>query len=351
MTATQRERREWDVAERSGFIVPCPLVSRGRPLFASTAPPPVGSANTARVELPWSAHVDGAGAAPWLAVHAGVGPSRLLVSWASAEPTASGAEQAVPSAYRIESSADTSNGCDGVWRLEQAVTQNAARARAHVIEFDGQSWVRLTIKSASREPSQVALRQLDLHDASDATDDCWLLLGDELASSASARVARAATWLELLHEAYPGYYPAVIDETRAGESPSLTLERLERLLETHSDVRHVALSYGAALTTEGDKESGPSLESLTRAVLSSGRVPVFARTPASSNVPRERVEAFNRAIDEVEARHQLVPGPDLFAWFEAHPDQLGSDGRPTPEGQKAIERLWAEALDVLYVPQ
>jgi hypothetical protein len=43
--------------------------------------------------------------------------------------------------------------------------------------------------------------------------------------------------------------------------------------------------------------------------------------------------------------------PDLHAWFEAHPEQLGGDGRPTPEGQNAIERLWAEALDGLYVPQ
>jgi hypothetical protein len=86
-------------------------------------------------------------------------------------------------------------------------------------------------------------------------------------------------------------------------------------------------------------------------VLSTGRVPVFARTPLSKDAPRERVDVFNRAIEEVEARHQLVAGPDLHAWFAAHPEQLGDDGQPTPEGRTAIERLWAEALDGFYVPQ
>jgi acyl-CoA thioesterase-1 len=346
VNAASNERTAWDVAERDGLIVPCPLVSRGRPVFASTG----AAAGRAGRVFAWSADIDGAGEPPWIAVHAGVGHSRLLVSWASAEGSGSGADSALPSAYRIESSADPTNGRDGAWRLERSVSHNRARARAHVIEFDGQSWVRLTFDAAHGAPS-ISLRQLDLHDASDGTDDCWLLLGNELGSSTRAQHDDRPGWAELLHEAYPGYYPAVIDETRPGESPSTTLSRLEALLETHPDVRHVALAFGNECLAEGDKESGPSLEALTRALLSTGRLPVFARTPFSKNVPRERVEVFNRAIEEVEARHQLVAGPDLCAWFAAHPEQLGDDRRPTPEGRRAIERLWADALDVFYVPQ
>jgi acyl-CoA thioesterase I len=345
VSAASKDPTGWSVVERGGFIVPCPLVSRTRPIFTST-----GNASAARPSVAWSAEIEGAGEPPWVAVHAGVGPSRLLVSWASAAASDSGEVSSLPTAYRIESAADSTNGRDGAWRLEQTVTGNATSARAHVIEFDGQSWVRLTVDAAGEHP-RVTLEQLDLHDASDGTDDCWLLLGDELASSRQARLAGTRSWAELVHAEYPGYHPAVIDETRVGEGPSATLKRIAPLLEVHPDVRHVALAFGAASTAEGDKAAASALESLTRALLAAGRVPVFARTPASSAVPRERVEAFNRAIDELEARHQLVPGPDLYAWFAAHPEQLGGDGRPMSEGQNAIERLWAEALDGLYVPQ
>ena len=68
------------------------------------------------------------------------------------------------------------------------------------------------------------------------------------------------------------------------------------------------------------------------------RVPVIGRLPVSL------------VTRELQAQLPLVEGPDLDAWFEAHPEQL-EDGLPTALGVAHIHRLLADAMDVLYVPQ
>jgi hypothetical protein len=338
-------RPPFEAAERGELIVPCPLISRGRPTFSS---------NTSSVPAP--------GEALWLAVHAGVGPSRLLVSWAVlvGANTRDGSAP-VPAAYSIESSATSTDGRDGEWRRELEVTQNAANARAHVIEFDGQSWVRLTLETPAPDAGAAALPdRFDLHDASDGTDDCWLVLGDALFTGALALAPTAAaatatatqpSWPELIHGRYPGYFPALIDETRLDESPAHTLDRLPDLLATHAAARRVAIAYGAGSSGEDSMEVGTALEAMVAAVLQSGRLPILARQPATRGRTRDAVDAFNRRIAALERRNQLVPGPDLAAWFDAHPDQLDDDGQPNLEGRRAVARLWADAVDVWYVPQ
>jgi hypothetical protein len=94
-----------------------------------------------------------------------------------------------------------------------------------------------------------------------------------------------------------------------------------------------------------------ALEAMVSAVLHSGRLPVLARQPVFRGRARDAMDAFNRRIAALEHRHGLVPGPDLAAWFDAHPDQLDDDGQPNIEGRRAIARLWADAVDVWYVPQ
>jgi acyl-CoA thioesterase I len=44
----------------------------------------------------------------------------------------------------------------------------------------------------------------------------------------------------------------------------------------------------------------------------------------------------------------LIPGPDLYAWFLAHPEQLRDGLHPTDAGIVAINRLWASAMERLY---
>jgi hypothetical protein len=344
-------RLPFDVIERGELIVPCPLVSRGRPTYSSDDA--LDMAVSARGAPSNGLSIAASDGAPWIAVQAGIGPARLLVSWGVANGGSRLAVERVPSAYIVETSSSSTNGRDGEWRRELSVEANTARVRADVVEYDGQTWVRLTLSS---EPTGSALRiePLDLHDASDGTDDCWLALGDArlgaLELSPPQTDGQELRWAELIHARYPGYFPALVDESRLDESPARTLERLGQLLATHSPVRRVAFSYSAASIENVDADAA-ALDAMVCAVLHSGRLPVLARQPALRGRARDVVDAFNRCITTLERRHGLVPGPDLAAWFDAHPDQLDGDGRPSIEGRRAIARLWADAVDVWYVPQ
>lgn len=344
-------RLPFDVIERGELIVPCPLVSRGRPTYSSDDA--LEMAGSARSSPSNGLSIVEAEGASWIAVQAGIGPAKLLVNWAVARGGSPLAVERVPSAYIIETSSSSTNGRDGEWRRELSIEANTARARADVVEYDGQSWLRLTLSS---EPAGSALRiePLDLHDASDGTDDCWLALGDArlgaLALGPSQADGEALCWAELIHARYPGYFPALVDESRVDESPARTLERLGQWLATHSPVRRVAIAYGAGSIESLDADAA-ALDAMVSAVLHSGRLPVLARQPALRGRARDAVEAFNRCIASLELRHGLARGPDLAAWFDAHPDQLDSEGQPSIEGRRAIARLWADAVDVWYVPQ
>ena len=76
-----------------------------------------------------------------------------------------------------------------------------------------------------------------------------------------------------------------------------------------------------------------------------GRAP--ARALESWSAPS--IDPFNQIIDELQAQYGLPCGPDLFTWFSEHPDELSDDGvHPNRTGYESINRLWAEAVALLY---
>lgn len=311
------------------FIVPNPLVSGGKPLLASTS-----------------------GAAPaWVAVQVGVGPSHVLVSWTVPGADYTDVEHA-PEAYRIESSADSTDGSDGTWRLEVGVTGNPVRARAHRFEFDGQSWVRLVLTAAEHPARAVSSIAVDVHDASDGSDDTWLFLGDTQLVAAGAHSERS--FAENVHAEYPGYFPALIDGHVRGESVTRGLARLGSVLALNPDFRHFALAYGATDARGGQLDVAQlrtCLQAMIDQLLAAGRVPLLARVPLSAAADRETIAEYHRVISELTQANALLAGPDLHAWFEAHPEQLTDDGSPDSAGRAAVHRLWADAMDRLYAPQ
>jgi hypothetical protein len=308
-----RDSAEGDVAgrgaERGWLIVPCPRLSRARPVF---------SADGARV-----------------AREVGVGPARVLVSWARGSEVS--AASGLPRAYRIETAASSRDGSDGQWRHELSVSDNAAPARAHEIEFDGQSWVRMTIDELSGDElsggAPCRVERFDVHDASDGTDDSWLVLGDGLAESVFALDGdETATFAGLVHERYPGYFPVVIDEGRSGEAVAQTLARLPALLALHAHARHALLLYGDSSAADAQ---GCAL--LVRTLIDAGRVPVIVQLPDAA------------LAAELEARYELVPGPDLRSLLAPAPaGPIVSALAASPRAQ--IHRLLADAMDALYVP-
>ena len=267
--------------------MPCPRVGAGRARFGPLA----------REEEGLPAVSD---EAPWLALEPGVGPSRLLVSWAVAD----GLD--VPRAYRIDTSGDSRDGRDGSWRCELEIADNGSPERTHVVEFDGQAWLRLTLL----EGTPPELERFDLHDASDGSDDVWLAVGDD-AGLLRPPGAGVPGFAELVNERYPGYFPALI-HTRAAPASA---RELPALLELHAHARHVLLV-------------GDSDDARVRAVLETGRVPLLLM----QHPEREALEQ----------RHGLLPGPDLGQY---------RTGLPASDARASLQRLCADAFDVFYVPQ
>jgi acyl-CoA thioesterase-1 len=294
-----------------------------------------------------------------------VGPvsGDLLLEWNSSSTSdyfsAPGAPSyGLPASYTIATSADSTDGHDGTWREVVSVTGNTARTREHRFPFAGARWVRMTVTSAIPGPlgNTFAIDQIDLHDASNGTDDSVFFLGDSITVGAFARCpANQPSFAQLVHQANPDRFPAMIDGGVAGINSSYGVSVIQDWLALNPDFHIWAIGYG---TNDAFEKVPPALfesqmQTLVDRIEAAGRVPVIARIPYAFKGPADvDVQALNEVIDQVTARNGLLPGPDLYAWFSAHPDELGPDGvHPSDVGTRSINRLWYEALRPLYGAQ
>jgi hypothetical protein len=146
----------------------------------------------------------------------------------------------------------------------------------------------------------------------------------------------------------------LINGSVAGERCAAGLARIAAVLALNPECRHFAISYGAeeaSTRNVSPEQFRAQLSEPIRALVEAERIPVLARIPFARSSQQTGVSAYNEVIDELTREHGLLPGPDLYAWFAAHPEQVDAAGQPSAEGRAAIQRLWAEALDALYVPQ
>ena len=261
----------------------------------------------------------------------------------------------LPSSYTIATSADSTDGRDGTWREVVSVTGNTARTRAHRFPFAGSRWVRMTVKSAVPGPlgNTFAIDQIDLHDASNGTDDTVFFLGDSITATAFTRCPdNQPSFAELVHRAAPERFPAMINGGVDAVNSGYGVSVIKDWLTLNPDFHIWAISYG---TNDAWQKTKPALfeaqlQTLVDRIMEDDHLPVIARIPFALKGPADvDVRALNAVIDRVAARNGLLPGPDLYAWFQEHPDELAGDGvHPTAAGARSINRLWYEALRPLY---
>ena len=79
-----------------------------------------------------------------------------------------------------------------------------------------------------------------------------------------------------------------------------------------------------------------------------GREPVLSHVPYSNDQMHETLDRFNAVIDDLTRTNQLQVGPDFTTYFKAHTDQLMDNVHPDPDGRKAMNQLWADAMRVVY---
>src|SRR5690242_1575722 len=103
-------------AAHAGLVAPNPLLSRGRRV-TGWSPRPFArpwSVNDGDPRTAWGAGKPTADRPAWVAIDVGRGPSRVLLTWSAAGSfNYDETDYGSPGAYRIETSADSTDGADG----------------------------------------------------------------------------------------------------------------------------------------------------------------------------------------------------------------------------------------------
>ncbi len=286
----------------------------------------------------------------WLAIEVGPGPSRVLLSW-----TSSGnhdyldRKYGAPVDYRIETSADSTDGANGIWRTALSVAANPARTRAHAVDFAGQRWIRLVVTGLSPDvfPYGLFLDEVDVHDLSRGGNDVWVFFGDSITSAVFDRApSRQPDFAEAIARRHPGYRPAVVSAGYGSLHHADAVRRIDDVLALNPDARVVALAFGS---NDWDPVAfRRDLLAVVGKVRAAGRIPIVARIPFRADAREDFAARLDAVVDEVTARERLVPGPDLYGWFRAHPERLTDGLHPDDAGAIEVIRRWAEAAAPLY---
>ena len=370
-------------ASNMGLInVPAPLISVGKMVTASA-----GVTNAANV-VDGMYHGTPAAAFPttvsaaspgWIAIQivggadagtdGGTGPSRLMLAWTDGgympfNTLAAGA----PAAYHVEVSGDTTDGSDGTWTTVADVPANTVGARAHTFDFTGKTWVRFTVTAVATDstnaPIATRIDEIEVHDISASSSarpaDTWFFFGDSITQGAFQRDLNAR-FDTGIHADHPAYSPVMLNGGIAAELSHDGLRHIQQdgwLDPINPDFQHIAILFGTN-DSWGDKDPAStdfeaSMNAIVDAVLAAGRVPILGRIPFASEMAGQAtmhatIPAFNAIIDNITATKNLPCGPDFYAYFQAHPEQLGPDGvHPAQTGYAAMNRLWTEAMTHLY---
>lgn len=335
-----------------GPLAAAPLLSRGRRVGSSHPGAGVLVDGVYRSGKAWGGGFPTPEKPSWAAIRIGRGPSRLLLSW-----TSSGNHDyfdqvhGAPRDYRIETSADSTDGADGTWRTVASVEGNPVRSRAHSFDFAGQRWVRMVVTAlpARINPWGLFLDEIDVHDLSRGGDDVWIFYGDSITSGVFDRsTPHQPSFAEAVASNHPGYHPAMIGAGTGSFHAFDAARHIDEVLALNPDARVVAVGIGS-----NDWDPAPfrtDLTDLVRRIRAAGRTPVVARIPFRPDSATDFAGRLSREVDAVAAAEGLLPGPDLYSWFKAHPERLMDGLHPDDRGAVEMSRLWAEAVDPLYRP-
>ncbi len=333
-----------------------PLVSRHRRVTgaSSLAFPSLRSINDGDYSTGWGAGRPTETEPAWVAIEIGPGPRRVLLNWSAAgsfnyEETDYGS----PGSYRVETSGDSTDGSDGRWLTVAAVPLVTTHGRAHSFGFAGQRWVKFVVTSTpTTSPNGVQLSEIDVHDVSAGAEDSWFFAGDSITAMAFNRSpAHQPSFASLLSAGDPDRFPAMLDGGNGGAKSSDGAAHIAQWLDRNPDCHFWPLGFGtndAAGDTRDTSAFRTNMSVMVDTILRAGRVPLLATVPYASDGQHGFVTEFNRVLSDLGASRGLTPGPDLYAWFFAHPEELRDGVHPNDRGIVSINRLWAEAVAPLY---
>ncbi|HZR40280.1 MAG TPA: GDSL-type esterase/lipase family protein [Ktedonobacteraceae bacterium] len=345
-----------------------PLISFGKPSYCFHNDGPGGpQAIVSGRYGDWSYwHAKQAVLPSWCAIQLDPGPKRVLLTWSSdyifdyINNNGSG-----PQDYTIAVSSDSTNGSDGTWRTIVTVTGNHTRVREHLIDFSGQSWIKMTVTRVQPLSAQqdFSIDQINVYDVSSPVNlnDSIFFMGDSITAMSFNRFdENQPSFDTLVHTASSARFPAMVDGGIGGWDSAAAAQTIDTLLSLNPDMHYwfIGLGTNDVPGLVAPETFQKNLQSIINAVKAAGHVPILARIPYANRpaVPNQseldqEVRALNTVIDQLTVSNGLIRGPDLYQVFQPHAKEyLLPDGiHPTPAGAIAINRAWFAATGSYFI--
>lgn len=335
-----------------------PLISRNVPVFASASAYSASNANADQYDTPWRSR----GVPAWLVYDLSRVPvahrRQLLVVWYNGtgnyDHTMIGyPAYNIPQDYTID--ANAAPGSDQPpatgWVTLATVRGNHYHSRQHVVNLTGYNWIRMRITAIDGSvQNEDASLNMDVYDAGTALQDDWIFYGDSITAGAMGHQTfnDIVSFAQLVNAHLPTRYPA----QESGGIGYLTSTDAVKYLNTWLSLfpgKYVGLSYGTndALGCLNPAMFYTNYATMVRDVLRAGKIPVIPHIPWGRHTRVQRcAPPLNAQIDALYAAFpQIIHGPDLWTFFQAHQDLISSDNiHPTSAGFGAYRQQWAEAM-------
>jgi lysophospholipase L1-like esterase len=339
-------------------ITPNPLISKFKPIYASFSGSPTSIVNGKFGETAWTLKDSS-----WIALKFELGPKKIFFTWNCtnymwsdniAQPGQCAEGLPLPVDYNICISGNSTNGVDGTWTIVDSIRGNIVAARGHVINFNASFWVKmLVIKGAGK------IDEVEVFDITNGAEDTWFFMGTDITANAYKNPVPFKDFryyvMDYVKNFNPKAIPAIIRGGIGCIKATGMAADIDKYLEAAGNVNYFAIEVGThdawGGTTENLAAFTESLQKIITACKKKGIKPIVARIPATDpgKASWQVNEAFLKAIDDLTKKNKLHPGPNLYNWFLQHPEELKEDGvHPTQSGGTTIQRLWAEAVYMLY---
>lgn len=244
------------------------------------------------------------------------------------------------------------------WVTKATVTSNPYHSRQHVIDMTGNNWIRINVTgvTGSISNNNVALN-MDIHDAHLGVQDSWLMLGDSITQRGFDHddIALGPILAAQINTLKSSYFPCIEDGGLGGFTAADGAAHIATWLSVFPG-KYVGLNFGT-----NDANGGGSLltnfqanmTTMINAVIAAGKIPVIPTIPWGNTTNLlANVSTLNTVIQGLYTTFpQIVKGPDLYAYFNAHQSEIGSDGiHPTDpflstgNGYVDYRSQWAAAL-------
>jgi lysophospholipase L1-like esterase len=254
-----------------------------------------------------------------------------------------------PGSYTLEANAAAGGSLPtSGWVTLESVVGNVLHSRDSVLPFAGYNWVRINASVSDGSPgnSDIVL-SLDVYDAGGGVTDGWLFAGDSITANGMGHNDLSVHAESFTNQvgALSGIYPPQQNAGMGGWSAGDLIPHLPRWLQAFHG-KYVTLSLGTNDAAGGAAPGAfyDNMAALIKQVLAAGKIPVVPTIPWSRDPTHARnIPALNKQIQKLyRAFPSVIPGPDLYAYLEAHEDYISSDNvHPTDAGLAAVRTLWA----------